>query len=205
MSEHVFPTKNNLINTKRSLHLAKIGYDLMDKKRSILMREIMELIDRQKAIESEISEKYSKAYDALKKAYIETGDCETPAESIPVDNSVSLSSKSVMGVEVPSVSVEKQPLRLYYAFATTTAALDDAYESFNEVKLLTVKLAETENAICRLADAIKKTRKRSNALGNIMIPEFENTVKYITNALEEKEREEFSRLKVIKTRKEQSS
>lgn len=66
---------------------------------------------------------------------------------------------------------------------------------------LTAVLAEVENSVYRLADAIKKTQKRANALKNVMIPKFEATVKFITEALEEKEREEFSRLKVIKSQK----
>ena len=69
------------------------------------------------------------------------------------------------------------------------------------MKRLTAELAEIENSVCRLADAVKKTQKRSNALSNIMIPRFEQTVKYITDALEEKEREDFSRLKITKKNK----
>ena len=85
--------------------------------------------------------------------------------------------------------------------SSTNSMLDRAYERFNEVKRLTAELAEVENSVYRLADAIKKTQKRANALKNIMIPRFEETVKFITDALEEKEREEFSRLKVIKSQK----
>ena len=70
-----------------------------------------------------------------------------------------------------------------------------------EVKRLTAELAEVENSVYRLAVAIKKTQKRANALKNIMIPKFEETVKNISDALEEKDREEFSRLKVIKSQK----
>ena len=79
--------------------------------------------------------------------------------------------------------------------------IDRAYLKFQEVKRLTAVLAEVENCVYRLADAIKKTQKRANALKNIMIPKFEATVKYITDALDEKDREEFSRLKVIKAQK----
>lgn len=201
MAQNVFPTKNNLINTKKSLKLAKVGYDLMDKKRSILVREIMQLMDDAKQVQSQIGKKYGEAYSALQKAYIEMGNCDTAAQCIPIDNSVEIRTRSVMGVELPTVEHEPTQLKLYYAFANTTASLDAAYEKFNDVKQLTVKLAEIESSVCRLADAIKKTRKRTNALGNIMIPQFENTIKYISNALEEKEREEFSRLKVIKTSK----
>ncbi len=201
MAQNVFPTKNNLINTKKSLKLAKVGYDLMDKKRSILVREIMQLMDDAKQVQSQIGEKYSEAYSALRKAYIEMGNCDSAASCIPIDNSIEIKTRSVMGVELPAVSHKPSQLKLYYAFANTTASLDAAYEKFNDIKELTVKLAEIENSVCRLADAIKKTRKRTNALGNIMIPQFEETIKYISNALEEKEREEFSRLKVIKSSK----
>lgn len=201
MSQNVFPTKNNLINTKKSLKLAKVGYDLMDRKRSILVREVMELMDEAKDVQAQIGTKYTEAYTALRKAYIEMGDCETAAECIPIDDSIEISTRSVMGVEIPTVTAKPSELKLYYSFATTTASLDEAYEKFNDVKQLTVRLAQIESSVCRLADAIKKTRKRSNALGNIMIPKFEDTVKFITNALEEKEREEFSRLKVIKSTK----
>lgn len=183
------------------MKLAKVGYDLMDRKRSILVREIMQLMDDAKDVQSQIGEKYTQAYLALQKAYIEMGNCDTAAAAIPIDCSVTVSSRSVMGVEIPTVTSEKTALKPYYAFANTTASLDDAYEKFNDVKQLTVKLAEIESSVCRLADAIKKTRKRTNALGNIMIPKFEETIKYISNALEEKEREEFSRLKVIKSTK----
>ncbi len=199
MAQNVFPTKNNLINTKKSLKLARVGYDLMDKKRSILVREVMQLMDDAKDVQSQIGEKYKEAYAALQRAYIEMGNCDTAAECIPLDDSITISSRSVMGVELPTVTSQPTELKLYYAFSNTTASLDEAYEKFNDVKRLTVKLAEIESSVCRLADAIKKTRKRTNALGNIMIPKFEDTIKYISNALEEKEREEFSRLKVIKS------
>ena len=80
----------------------------------------------------------------------------------------------------------------------TSSALDDCYLKFYRVKELTRRLAEVETSIYRLAQAIKKTQKRANALQNIVIPGFDETIRFITDALEEKEREEFVRLKVIK-------
>ena len=68
-------------------------------------------------------------------------------------------------------------------------------------KRLNLVLAEIENSIYRLAIAIKKTQKRANALKNIIIPKYESQLQFITNSLEEKEREEFSRQKVIKSTK----
>lgn len=201
MAQNVFPTKNNLINTKKSLRLARVGYDLMDKKRNILVREIMRLMDDAKSIQSEIFEKYKEAYSALQLATVTMGVCDDISRSVPIDDSLTVTSRSVNGVELPVAQLDNHERRIYYGLVGTTKELDDAYMKFNEVKELTVKLSQTESSVVRLADAIKKTQKRTNALGNIMIPQFESTVKFISNALDEKEREDFSRLKVIKRTK----
>ena len=76
--------------------------------------------------------------------------------------------------------------------------MDEAYKYFNEAKKLTASLAALQADICRLADAIKKTQKRANALGNVQIPKLTEKIKLMSEALDEKEREEFSRLKMIK-------
>ena len=94
----------------------------------------------------------------------------------------------------------ENPEKLYYSLYRTNSTLDEAFLCFEKVKKLTVVLAEVENSAFRLANAIRKTQRRANALKNIIIPNFEVTVKFITEALEEKEREEFSRLKVIKAK-----
>lgn len=201
MAQNVFPTKNNLINTKKSLRLARVGYDLMDKKRNILVREIMQMMDDAKAIQSEIFEKYRDAYAALQLATVSLGVCDDVSRCVPIDDSLKVTTQSVNGVELPVLTLENQERRMFYGLSATNKELDDAYMKFNEVKELTVKLAQVESSVVRLAEAIKKTQKRTNALGNIMIPQFESTVKFISNALDEKEREDFSRLKVIKQTK----
>lgn len=202
MAQQVLPTKANLINTKKSLELAKLGYELMDRKRNILVREMMLLIDEAKEIQKTVSAVYEEAYDSLKKAYITLGSCEGFARSIPVDNSLNVDYRSVMGVELPIVSVAENRNGVFYGFQNTNSMLDEAYLKFGEVKKLTARLAETESSVYRLADAIRKTQKRANALEHILIPQFESTVKFISDALEEKEREDFSRLKVTKKQKE---
>lgn len=198
----VFPTKSNLISTKKSLDLAKLGYDLLDRKRNILVREMMQLIDRAGQIQKDIDQTYSKAYLALQRANVTLGMCAEFAQAIPVDNSLNIDLRSVMGVELPLVTLGDEKPGMYYGLNSTNSMLDEAYLSFIEVKRMTAQLAEIENNVYRLADAIKKTQKRANALSNIMIPQFTATIKYITEALEEKEREDFSRLKVIKNQKE---
>lgn len=197
MAETIFPTKGNLIAVKRSLSLAKLGYDLLDRKRNILIREMMGLIDTANKVQAQIDETYSKAYLALQKANITLGVIEDIAKTVPVETGVNISTRSVMGVEIPIVTFEDTPPTPYYSFTSSNSTLDEAFISFYRVKKLTVVLAEIENSVYRLANAIKKTQRRANALKNIIIPRFEENVKYITEALEEKEREEFSRLKVI--------
>ena len=203
MAQQIFPTKANLMNTKKSLELAKLGYDLMDRKRNILVREMMRLIDEAKDVQQQIGEVYAGAYDALKKASLNLGDCSRFAGAIPVDDSVSLDYRSVMGVEVPTLEIHPRETDVRdFGFLATNSDFDEACRRFNEVKTLTVRLAQIENSVYRLADAVKKTQKRSNALNNIMIPRLRETVKFITEALDEKEREDFSRLKVTKRTKE---
>ena len=200
MAVQAVPTKGNLITSKKSLALAKTGYELLDKKRNILVREMMTLIDRATEIQTKIDVTYSQAYLALQRANITLGYIDDLAKTVPEDNSLKLSYRSVMGVEIPIVTIDEdsQENGLFFGLDVTNSAFDEAYMRFREVKRLTADLAEVENSVYRLADSIKKTQKRANALKNIMIPRFEETVKFITDALEEKDREEFSRLKVIK-------
>ena len=200
----IFPTKANLMATQKSLSLAKLGYELMDRKRNILVREMMQLVDEAKEVESTINEAYKKAYASLQKANITLGRCSDYARTVPLDETLKVDYKSVMGVEIPLITLGEQDMKNYYGFDTTNSYLDEAYFNFNEAKKLSVKLVETQTSIYRLADAIKKTQKRANALNNIMIPKFTQTVKFISEALDEKEREDFTRLKVVKSTKEKA-
>lgn len=203
MAATVFATKGNLISTQRSLALAKTGYELMDKKRNILIREMMLLVDKATSIQSEIDKVFSEAYASLLEANLSSGVIQSIAEAVPVENGVRIRTKSVMGVEVPLVTLEeKREETVPYGLMETDAALDNAYSKFERVKELCVTLSEIENSVYRLAIAIKKTQRRANSLKNIVIPRQEATVKFIVNTLEEKEREEFSRMKIIKNRKD---
>lgn len=183
---------------KRSLALALLGYDLLDRKRNILIRELMGTVDKAGELRSTIEETYKTAYQALMQANISLGVIEPYAASIPIEDGISLSCRSVMGVELPKVTLEPRKPDVNYGFLNTTSQLDKAYLAFDKVKRVTAELAEVESSIYRLSVAIRKTQRRANALQNIIIPREKATVKYISDSLEEKEREEFSRLKVIK-------
>jgi V-type ATPase, D subunit len=187
---------------KSSLALARQGYELMDKKRNILIREIMDLTAKADEIQNEIDKTFTSAYAALEKANIELGikNVETFAFNVTPEQDVHIKTRSVMGTEIPLVKHTEKIRNPVYSFYGTTESLDEAKSNFEKVKDLTIRLSMVENAAYRLAYNIKKTQKRANALQNITIPNYEVLVKTIENALEEKEREEFTRLKVIKSR-----
>lgn len=203
MNPNTFPTKGNLILAKNSLALASQGYELMDKKRNILLRELMGLIDQAKDIQSEIDSTFREAYQALQKANIELGIhyVQDIAASVPLEQSIRIKTRSIMGTEIPLVQSQSDWPNLTYAFYSSSEALDRARMNFEKVKELTIKLSMVENSAYRLASSIRKTQKRANALKNITIPTYQNLVTTISNALEEKDREEFTRLKVIKKSK----
>jgi len=201
MAEQIFPTKGNLMKAKRSLAQARLGYELMDRKRNILIREMVSLSDAAKELEGKIESVFSEAYLALQKANIMLGVNLPAASQIPFEDRVNVTYRSVMGVVLPRVILEREPVKPHYGTSQANSQFDVAYIKFNETKYLAATIAEVENSIYRLAVAIKKTQKRANALKNILIPQYKDQVAFITNALEEKDREEFSRQKVIKSRK----
>ena len=167
------PTKGNLMIAKNTLKLSKTGYELLDKKRNILIREMMSLIDNAKEIQGTIDKTFSEAYEALQRANIEMGIDAVDKISLAVDveDGVEVKFRSVMGVEIPIVIMNEETAESpSYGFSGTTVSLDEARKKFNDVKKLTKALAQIENSVFRLADNIKKTQKRANALKNIMIP-----------------------------------
>lgn len=204
MDPNTFPTKGNLILAKNSLALSRQGYELMDKKRNILIREMMNLVEQAKDIQTQIDETFRAAYSALQKANMELGIdfVQQISHTVPIENSIRIKTRSVMGTEIPLVEYDKTTNVPTYAYYSTKVSLDEAKVAFEKVKELSIRLSMVENSAIRLANNIKKTQKRANALKNITIPKFEALTRDITNALEEKEREEFTRLKVIKNRVE---
>ncbi len=160
----------------------------------------MSLIDKAKDIQSKVSEKFNDAYEALKLVNITMGvnNVEELALSIMKEGEHEILLKSIMGVEIPNVKYKKDKLDTQYGFFRTNPVLDIAVTKFREVRYLIYELAEVENSVYKLAIEIKKTQKRANALEKIQIPKYKDRIKFIQETLEEKEREDFFRLKKVK-------
>ncbi|AZK44181.1 V-type ATP synthase subunit D [Erysipelothrix piscisicarius] len=191
-------TKGNLLACKESLRLAKLGYELMDRKRVILMQELSKMMDDVKELRDVIDETYDKAYLSLQRANVSLGVIDRIAKLMPVEEEIKIVYRSVMGIEIPKVTIEEKEVKIPYALSVSNSRLDEVFLQMRQVKLYTAKLAELDNGMYRLAKAIEKSRKRANALEQIVIPDLEIKIKTISDALEEKEREEFIRMKLVK-------
>lgn len=203
MIQNIAPTKSNLLRTKDNLKLSKTGYNLIDKKRTVLIKEMMQQIEKAKEIQSDVKDLFEKAYNVLQEANITMGVRQVQDIALSIDKAehFDITYKSIMGLDVPTVKYEKQVLRPQYSMYMTGEAIDEAIMIFQKIKMLIYCLAETENTVYKLSIEIKKNQKRANALEKMQIPNLEETVKYISESLEEKEREDFYRLKKIKKRK----
>ncbi len=202
MQERMLPTKGNLISCKKNLALAKLGYELLDRKRNVLMREMMSRIEEASNMQKEIGDTFFKAYSALQNANVSLGIQRSLENYGEEENSFSVSSQSIMGVDLPKTNISSNEIYPSYGFSDTNFQFDSAYTSFDKVKKLCATLAGIENSVYRLARAIKKTQRRTNMLENIVIPRLSENIKYISSTLEEQDREEFTRMKVIKRQKE---
>ena len=161
------------------------------------------LVDDASELKKRTAAAYADAYEALMHANVYGGQREQILRSIPEDDSVVIRPRSVMGVEIPTVEFdEEDPVMPPYEPQAADSYFDRAYVQFVRVKHLAAQSAMVENGVRRLAEAIRVTVKRAEALKNVIIPEAEATVREISAILEEREREEFSRMKVIKNRKE---
>ncbi len=175
MSAFLSPTKGNLINAKKSLQLSKLGFDLMDKKRNILIREMMPLVEVAKSIREEVETTFKKAYKALQKAKITGGFFDFITNASEIETGITIEFKTVMGIEIPKVKMDSNIKDKNYLMLNTNSFFDIAYISFLKAKEIRVILAEIENSIYTLAKEIKETKIRANALLNIVIDQVKKT------------------------------
>jgi len=206
MPTKVTPTKANLIAAKGALELAEKGYDLLDKKRTVLIKEMMDLNKNAGKLQKEIEKKFKESYKELVDATISMGSMSLKemGESVELEEDYDIISRSVMGLELPKIKYEKKKVEADYSLHKSNAAFDRAKINIAEILPYIYELAEIETSVFRLAKEIKKTAKRANALDKIQIPRQQSIIREIDDILAEKEREDFFRLKKVKNKKNRS-
>jgi V/A-type H+-transporting ATPase subunit D len=187
--------------------LSEEGFDLLEQKRQILIFERMSRLARARDAEQNAAEALHRAFATLREAQLEVGSEALDRASLAVnmDHQVDVSDQHLMGMEIPHVTVRTEPVSVQFGIGGTTANTDVAMSRFVEVLPILAELAELENAIMRLAQELRKTQRRCNALSKIFMPDYRETISYITGALEERERESFVILKMIRDRLGQAS
>lgn len=199
---NVPPTKSKLLALKRQLAFAEEGYDLLDQKRQILVLELMGRLDRAQETERRAEEALRRAHAALREALMDVGSeaLDRAALGVRMNHQAALSPQPLMGLRLPRVQATVQEPGVQFGFIATSASTDVAAQRFVEVLPVLAELAELETAVIRLARELRKTQRRYNALSKIFIPAHEETITYITASLEERERESFTILKMIRER-----
>lgn len=197
------PTKANLIAAKDQLNLLNTGLDILDKSRKALIGAHDSKIKQRDELNDEVNKTIAKVSKNFKKAMVTMGEAKLIdiANLIPVDDSISLSESEFMQTKVYDINFVAQKLSLSYSFYETNDSFDQALLSFNELKSKILKLAELDTTINNLDRQIKKTSKKVNSLEKVQIPKLEDRIKEISSLIEEKEREEFSKTKMVKDRK----
>ncbi len=207
MNNDTIASKANLIKTKDELKLLEVGLDILDKKRKALMNAHDSIIKQRDELNVKVNETMSKVSHSFNKALASIGEekLENLACLIPIDNSINLEANKFMQTDIAKIEFEDKKLTLSYSFYQTNALLDKALIDFNKLRSDIFKLAELDSAINNLEIEIRKANKKVNSLEKIQIPNKTDLIKNISQSLEEKEREEFSKTKIVKRNKEKKS
>lgn len=204
MTETKFaPTKANLMKAKNQLSLIKEGYDILDKKRKALIGQYNAKINQRNELNKLVNAYIKNVKKNIKKAIVTTGEdrLKSIALSVPLDESISLKEKKFMQTKIFEIDFDAKKLDLSYSLNLTNSLFDEALLSLNDLKEKVYKLAELDTTIKNLDTEIKKTSKKVNSLEKVQIPNYEKIIKSISGQIEEREREEFSKTKIIKNKK----
>jgi V/A-type H+/Na+-transporting ATPase subunit D len=200
-SESVSPTRINLIQTKKTLKLAESGREVLERKRDILLRELRNSIYEAERAREDLLAALAKAYQNLREANMAKGS-ETIANVALGSNAEAnylIDYKSIMGVTIPVVEFQSEKnVKPDYGFANTNVELDQTFKQFQKILELIADLARAEGATFQIANDVRRTQRRVNALNYVLIPRYKSIAKSIELVLEEKDREEFVRTKIIK-------
>src|SRR5699024_7466345 len=203
MNNETIASKANLIKAKDELKLLEVGLDILDKKRKALMNAHDSIIKERDGLNIKVNETMARVSHSFNKSLASIGEekLENLAGLIPIDNSISLKAIKFMQTDMTKIAFEDNKLILSYSFYHNNALLVNAIIDFNKLRSDIFKLAELYSAINNLEIEIRKANKKVNSLEKIQIPNKTDLIKNISQSLEEKEREEFSKTKIVKRNK----
>lgn len=200
----VNPTRMELSNLQKKLTTARRGYKLLKDKRDELMRQFLERTQENRALRREVEEGIKEAHTsmALARSFMNDESVNVSLMMPKQEISISKKERNLMSVKIPEFSIEyktdNEADMFSYGYAFTSGALDDAVSEYAKILPKMLKLAEIEKACQLLSDEIERTRRRVNALEHVVIPQYEETIKYIKMKLEENERSNITRLMKVK-------
>ncbi|RNJ77411.1 MAG: V-type ATP synthase subunit D [Nitrosopumilus sp. D6] len=203
--QNVAATKIELLKCKKSRQVAVMVQKILDDKRKVLLKNIEEMIDEASKARGGIWDPLQDIYMAVNEAYLALGSdtVDSVAESTPPVMQVEVSVRRIVDVKIPALTVtEENTKSMPYGFADTNSSIDRAAKQIKELLPRICKAAEYENSIFSLAKALEKTQKLLNALENVIIPQYQQKIRFILGTLEEREREEFAKLKKVKAKME---
>ena len=202
---NVPPTRSSLLEISRNLEFTREGSDLLEQKRQILVIELLSRIEAARKLQTQVDEKMAAAYKELRRAVLRAGS-DTLARNalgIVLQHKLKVESRPLMGIRIPIVETRIEQPGLEMGMADTPAAADDVLKKFAEALEVIGQLAEVQTVVFRVAHELKKTQRRVNALEKIFLPDYEETLAYIVDTLEERERESFIIMKMLKRRKKE--
>lgn len=203
MAEDVKPTRSEELRLKERIELAENGHEILEKKRDGLIHEFMEVVGDARDVNQELADLYSEARLKLLLAKVYDGEDSIRANAMPITSEpeITTETQNIMGVVVPEIESEKikKPiLDREYGLSASTSRIDSTADKFEELLEKIVEAAETQTKILRLLEEIEKTKRRVNALEHKTIPEMKESLDYVSQTLEESEREETFRMKKVK-------
>lgn len=194
-------TKIELIKIRRSMQVARMVHKILDDKREVLLKKIDEMIEEANKAREDIWNPLGEIYTAVYNSYMSLGTStlEATANSTPSVMEVDVNVRRIVDVKIPTLQVKtKEGSQLSYGFTETNATVDKAARLIKTMLPAVCKAAEYENAIFSLAKELERTQKLINALEYVIIPQYQESMIFIKATLEEREREEFVRLKKVK-------
>lgn len=201
---NIAPTKSNLLAMKEQLAISQNGYELLEQKREIFVQELMHMVYKVKLLETQIDEAVKSAYPAFKRMLMADGSDQVKraAQNIHYDFDMQEKQVTIGGMTFSSLDVILPKQKLFYSMIGTYANTDEVVGKFFNLLALLTQMASIRTIVWRLAEEVRKTQRRVNALDKMVIPQTVETKNYIENALEEKERENVFVLKALKKKNE---